>query len=322
MQGKKQVEKKISALSKAEARESFRTYQRAIALVFIASAAFGVYLLSTDLSLWILAVSHAYGLIAICVIDIILAVANFKSIRKALLPSTIWAGLTIILQLGDILTAPQYKMTMQYFASYLFGLWAYDALVAVQVVAIVLTLSARRYAKLTAKKKKITYFDMGFKKSRRDFIQITSAIVGLVALTGLLGALDTISNNNKGNGGSSTTNNGNLPSGAIANVNNMQVGNPVYFQYPSQGYPNVLVKKADGTLVALSLLCTHACCQCSYDPGSTQLYCPCHGSIFDQGGGVLRGPASAPLPSVELNVDGSGNVFPIKFNGSSPCLSG
>ena len=312
-------------MSRAGARHSFHTFQRLIGLALLASALFGMYLLSTDLSLWILAVSHAYGLIAICIVDISLAVANFFSARKALLPSMLWASLTVALQLGDIVTAPQYKMTMVYFASYLFGLWAFDALIATQVAVIALALLARRYAGVLAEKKKVTYFDMGFKKSRRDFIQIMSTIVGLVALTGVLGALDVIStsgNSGNPNNISTSTESSNLPSGAIANSNNLQAGTPVYFQYPSQGYPSMLLKKADGSLVALSLLCTHACCQCNYDPSSTELYCPCHGSLFDQSGNVIRGPASIPLPSIELRVDGAGNIFPVKFNGTSPCLSG
>ncbi|MGI0080836.1 MAG: hypothetical protein ACRECH_14585, partial [Nitrososphaerales archaeon] len=190
MSTKKQVDRKHEpVVSKTEARRSFHTYQSLIGLTLIFSTAFGVYLLSTDLSLWILAVSHAYGLIAICVVDVSLGVANFLSVRKVLIPSMLWAALTIILQLGDILTAPQYKMTPQYFASYLFGLWAFDALIAAQIVTIVLVFSARRYAKVLAKKKKITYFDMGLKKSRRDFIQIMGTLVGFVALAGALGAL-------------------------------------------------------------------------------------------------------------------------------------
>ncbi|HZW56599.1 MAG TPA: Rieske 2Fe-2S domain-containing protein [Nitrososphaerales archaeon] len=310
-----------SGVSKVEARESLRTFQRLIGIAFVASAVFGIYLLSTDLSLWLLAVSHAYGLIAICAIDICLAIASFLSFRRILIVSALWAILTLALQLGDILTAPQYKMTTQYFVSYLFGLWAFDALLAAQVVVIVLVLSARKYSRILVVKKRLTYFDMAPKSSRRDFIQIMGIIAGLLALTGVLAALDAISGSNQLSGNPSTTTNSNLPSGAIANVKDLTVGSPVYFEYPAQGYPGILLKKADGTLSALSMLCTHVCCQCNYDPGSTEIFCPCHGSLFDQNGSVLRGPASLPLPAIQLRVDESGNVFPVKISGSSPCLS-
>ncbi len=110
-----------------------------------------------------------------------------------------------------------------------------------------------------------------------------------------------------------------LPNGAIVNTNQLQVGSPFYFEYPS-GYPNILLKKSDGTLTALSMLCTHMCCECSYDSTSGYIYCPCHGSIFDATGRVLRGPAQTPLPSIRLNVDSStGLVYAEAINGSGPC---
>jgi Rieske Fe-S protein len=84
----------------------------------------------------------------------------------------------------------------------------------------------------------------------------------------------------------------------------------------------MLLKKSNGTLIAISLLCTHACCECNYQANAATFFCPCHGSIFDQNGNVTQGPASVPLPLIELNVDNNGNVFPVKFKSSSPCLSG
>ena len=106
--------------------------------------------------------------------------------------------------------------------------------------------------------------------------------------------------------------------GAIANANQLKVGSPVYFEYPS-GYPNLLLKKSDGTLVALSMLCTHACCECTYESSSNLIYCPCHGSIFDTTGKVLRGPAGTPLPSIQLAVDAGGRIYPKGISGSGPC---
>ena len=63
-----------------------------------------------------------------------------------------------------------------------------------------------------------------------------------------------------------------------------------------------------GALVALSAVCTHQ--QCTVQPvagqaGST-LYCPCHGSRFDLHGNVTQSPATVPLPSFPVTVDGSG----------------
>ncbi len=211
---------------------------------------------------------------------------------------------------------------MLYFAGYLFSLWAFDSILVVQGVIVAIGLLARTYVRMTAKKKKVTYFEMGFRNSRRDFMQIAGTIGALVALTGVLGvwtALSTRPSSSPPSGSSTQTST--LPSGAIANTNDLQVGAPVYFDYPT-GYPNMLLKKADGTLVALSMLCTHICCQVQYDSSSTDIYCPCHGSVFNQSGTVLRGPASGPLPSIQVSIDANGNIYPVKVVGSGPCISG
>lgn len=316
-----------SSLTKVQARRVLEDYKNYIGTALVVSAAFGIYLLSTDKSLWLLAVSHAYGLVGIASIDLILGLTIvFVRSNKLLIPSAGWAILTILLQVGDIATAPQYKMTPAYFAHYLFGLWAYDGLLVAQGVIVFLALSTRSYQKMVAKKKVLTFFDMGLKNSRRDFIQISSTIAALFGIAGVLGALTvltspkqdsaaTTSGSQSGQGPAS-----NLPSGAVANINDLKVGTPAYFDYPSPGYPNMLMKKSDGTVQALSMLCTHVCCQCQYYSPANEIYCPCHGSIFDANGNVLRGPASVRLPEVQLNIDSSGNIFPVKLLSHSACV--
>lgn len=287
--------------------------------LLLLSALFGAYLLGTDQSLWKLAISHAYGLLIIVAIDVAIGVLNLLSFRQVYLPSIAWAFLTILLQAGDILTAPQFKMTPTYFASYLFGLWAFDALLSAQVIIAILGLLGRSYLKYQAKKR-VTYFDMGISHSRRDFIQIMGSIGALIAIAGILGAVDAFGSNQASTpaSGSSMTTTSNLPAGAIANVNELQPLSPVYFDYPS-GYPNVLFKKADGSVTALTLVCTHVCCEVNFDPSSQRFYCPCHGSIFDSSGNVLQGPAVIPLPSIQVRIDELGSIFPTGVKGSSPC---
>lgn len=58
---------------------------------------------------------------------------------------------------------------------------------------------------------------------------------------------------------------------------------------------------ADGTpsgYRAFSALCTHQ--RCAVRPGRTALTCPCHGSVFDRAGRVVRGPAEAPLAQLPI----------------------
>jgi len=326
-----QAPRKPGVISRSEAVRRLDRLQRLIGIALIASAVFGVYLLATDKSLWLLAVSHAYGLLAICAVDAILAIANLMSARKILLPTIGWAFLTILLQIGDIATAPQYKMTVTYFARYLFGLWAFDGILLMQGLVIVIVLLGRSYQKMAIKKRKQqTYFDMGLKSSRRDFLQIGGTIGVFLVLAAALGTWASLSPSKKVSassptsvgGGSLTTQTSSLPTGAIANTKDLQTGVPKYFDYPSSGYTNMLMKKTDGSVSAISILCTHVCCTCQYDSASTDLYCPCHGSVFDQSGNVLRGPASTKLPSVQLRIDSNGNIFPTKIIGSGPCVSG
>jgi hypothetical protein len=60
--------------------------------------------------------------VGICTVDFILAGLGLFSFQKVVIPSVLWAMLTVFLQLADIITAPQYKMKPLYFATYLFGL--------------------------------------------------------------------------------------------------------------------------------------------------------------------------------------------------------
>ncbi len=50
---------------------------------------------------------------------------------------------------------------------------------------------------------------------------------------------------------------------------------------------------------AFSLKCTHL--GCTVEKKVDIFECPCHGSRFDNSGGLLRGPATRPLP--ELRVE-------------------
>ncbi len=55
----------------------------------------------------------------------------------------------------------------------------------------------------------------------------------------------------------------------------------------------VAVIREAGEIYALSLVCTHLGCTATVTP--RELVCPCHGSIFDRRGKVIKGPADRPL---------------------------
>jgi cytochrome b6-f complex iron-sulfur subunit len=296
--------------ARSRSRRSLATSQFFVGLVLLVSALFGIYLLATDASLWILAASHAYGLVAIVGIDLVLGVLNLFAVKQAFLPSIAGALLGTLLQVGDIVTASQYNMTIEYFASYLFGLWAFDALLATQVLVILIGVTSWGDVRtLTREKGNLT---PEFSASRREFLKaivISGVVVAVAAVFSVVGQSRPSLPTSPPTG---------LPAGAVANVSQVSSGNPAYFEFPT-GYPNILLQKNDGSLIALSMLCTHVCCQLSYVTGN-QLYCPCHGSLFDENGNVIQGPAVLPLPTVQFTQDSSGNVFATKVNGSSPCI--
>lgn len=72
------------------------------------------------------------------------------------------------------------------------------------------------------------------------------------------------------------------------------------------GDPALLVHLPGGDFVAYSAVCTHQQCEVAYQPETSEIACPCHGSIFDpaSGGQVVNGPAEQPLPEIPVQVQG------------------
>jgi cytochrome b6-f complex iron-sulfur subunit len=304
-----------TAMSKERARSGLTRLQALIGVILLVAAGAGVYLLATDLSLWLLALSHAVGLIVIVGMDIVLALLNLSAYRRAYLPTMAAAFLAVVLQLGDIATAPQYSMTIQHFASYLFGLWAFDLLLALQVVVLAIGLAGRPYAQYLARRKTRRGRELNY--TRRGFVRSMLAFAGLLGVAVVLSSIKLPVPSNQPQSTTTTTEAG-VPAGAIAKVSSLKVGTPVYFDYPA-GYPNMLTLGSDGTLTAVSLLCTHVCCQCEYVQSSNVIACPCHGSLFDPSGKLLRGPAYSDLPVIQLRTDSNGYIFPTGVNNPGPC---
>jgi nitrite reductase/ring-hydroxylating ferredoxin subunit len=57
---------------------------------------------------------------------------------------------------------------------------------------------------------------------------------------------------------------------------------------------------------AVSAVCTHL--GCTVNLSGNGFHCPCHGSVFDQGGAVRSGPAPAPLTWFELTLSRDGHL--------------
>ena len=68
----------------------------------------------------------------------------------------------------------------------------------------------------------------------------------------------------------------------------------------------VTVASANGNLYAVDNTCTHMGCSLANGKlNGTTVTCPCHGSQFDiTSGAVVRGPASRPVRSRPVKVEG------------------
>jgi cytochrome b6-f complex iron-sulfur subunit len=71
---------------------------------------------------------------------------------------------------------------------------------------------------------------------------------------------------------------------------------------------NVWVICDDRGLAAISAVCTHLGCITNRDRDTGIFRCPCHGSVFDAHGAILRGPAPKPLNWLKLDLAPDGQL--------------
>ena len=77
--------------------------------------------------------------------------------------------------------------------------------------------------------------------------------------------------------------------------------------YRDQAGKFFLINNDDG-LLALYWKCPHLGCTVPWNEAADQFHCPCHGSVYDRMGVLLRGPAPRPMDLMTITPDGTGNV--------------
>jgi Rieske Fe-S protein len=65
-----------------------------------------------------------------------------------------------------------------------------------------------------------------------------------------------------------------------------------------------LWRRADGSVVARSLVCTHRGCEVRWSEAERVYRCPCHDGLFAEDGRVVLGPPPRPLPVLPVEVAG------------------
>jgi Rieske Fe-S protein len=69
-----------------------------------------------------------------------------------------------------------------------------------------------------------------------------------------------------------------------------------------------VVRRGDSYKV-VSAVCSHMGCTPRWVEEKIQWECPCHGSIFDEKGNVVTGPAPTPLPWYAAVIATDGRLF-------------
>jgi cytochrome b6-f complex iron-sulfur subunit len=152
--------------------------------------------------------------------------------------------------------------------------------------------------------------------SRERFIRLAAALgMGIAGASALAACAEEPSEGSANGAANGAANNNKIATKAprdgahsgsqeIAQISEVPTGSAVNFQ--EAGSPAVLVHLQNGNFAAYSAVCTHQGCTVAYQNG--QLFCPCHGSVFDpsRGGAVLSGPAPAPLPRIAVKVQRGG----------------
>jgi arsenite oxidase small subunit len=169
--------------------------------------------------------------------------------------------------------------------------------------------------------------------SRRNFLKFAMALSSLLAVGGIAAVLKSITN--PAPPGAATAGPGEFPRVKVAQLSDLQVGQPIAFNYPLDNEPNILVRLGvkseggvgpDGDVVAFSSICQHLgciygfqstgsspACNPSYTADRPVGYCCCHGSVFDlaNAANVIAGPSPRPQPQVKLDIDTSGNIYAV-----------
>ncbi|HTA81389.1 MAG TPA: Rieske (2Fe-2S) protein [Bacteroidia bacterium] len=66
----------------------------------------------------------------------------------------------------------------------------------------------------------------------------------------------------------------------------------------------IIARDSNGNFVALYDVCPHAGCTIQFN-SRNQFPCPCHGSLFDENGNVINGPATSGVKKYNTSLSGT-----------------
>lgn len=138
-----------------------------------------------------------------------------------------------------------------------------------------------------------------------------AAALGSLALAGCGSSAKDAAPNAAGSASSQPAGSGSGGGAALARVADIPDGEAISAK--GAGGAPIILTRSGKAVTALSAKCTHR--GCTVAPNGKELDCPCHGSVYDLTGKVLKSannnsnPGQAPLPPVAVKVVG-GEVLP------------
>lgn len=136
---------------------------------------------------------------------------------------------------------------------------------------------------------------------RREFTSFVSVGVGISMLPAALTACDA-QTNNKATADIAASGGGFEEVGSVSQLE--QTGQ-ILNEKLAQGKALVIQDPTNAKkLIAVNPTCPHAGCAVTWESDQQKFLCPCHDSEFSSDGKVLEGPATEPLASYEVKVEG------------------
>ena len=132
---------------------------------------------------------------------------------------------------------------------------------------------------------------------------------GLVAVGGLVAACGSSSSSAEASAAapaaSAAASGGAAAAGSLASTADIPVGGGMIIADPAV----VITQPTEGDFKCFSAICTHQGCVVG-DVSNNEIICPCHGSKFSAtDGSVINGPATKPLPTENISIDGTSIVL-------------
>ncbi len=89
---------------------------------------------------------------------------------------------------------------------------------------------------------------------------------------------------------------------AAAKVSDLKPNTGKIFRFGNR--PGLLLMTSDGQYHAMSAVCTHLGCTVQYRPDLHDVWCACHGGLYDVNGRNISGPPPRPLEQYQVHVQG------------------